>query len=351
VEAKLSTIPTERVTPTDVSRLLGLHTDGAHLVIGLVIVSNAVFTFATAQVLDHPWASYLAMIMACTGIVLIGRPYPDPYPLRLTFVLLGIIASSTVLVCYALPNNPDLDLGRATWHLGANTWLIWFLILRRRVLLAWTGGFVMVGITLAWAELAGRGALKGLLLAQSQIALMVVATLFGASLRRTAQRINELTERSVGASAVAASANAAQEIRVQRAAELASTAVPLLDRIANGAAISDADRAEFARVEAHLRDGVRGRSLMLPVVVAAVARARERGVEVTLLDDRGSELPSQAAMAEIGIRLAAALDRVSAGAVTIRLLPPGRDIAITMVTRKGEATSRLALTGEGNVAS
>ena len=32
-------------------------------------------------------------------------------------------------------------------------------------------------------------------------------------------------------------------------------------------------------------------------------------------------------------------------------LPPGRDIAITMVSRKGEATSRLALTGEGDVAS
>jgi hypothetical protein len=345
----MSAIPAERVTPTDVSRLLGLHTDGAHLVMGMVIVSNAVFTFATANVLDHPWASYVALVIVCFGVVLIGRPYPDPYPLPLTLVLLGIITVSTLLVSYALPDG--LDVGRATWHLGANTWLIWFLILRRRVLLAWLGGLIMVSITLAWAQLSGWGVLWGLRLAQSQIALMVVATLFGRSLRRTAQRINELTERSVGASAVAASANAAQEIRVQRAAELASTAVPLLDRIASGAAISDADRAEFARVEAHLRDSVRGRSLMMPIVVGAVGRARERGVEVALLDDRGSELPSPVAMAEIGIRLAAALDRVDVGAVTIRLLPPGRDIAVTMVTRKGEATSRLALTGEGNVAS
>ena len=48
----MSAIPAERVTPTDVSRLLGLHTDGAHLVMGMVIVSNAVFTFATANVLE-----------------------------------------------------------------------------------------------------------------------------------------------------------------------------------------------------------------------------------------------------------------------------------------------------------
>jgi hypothetical protein len=345
----VSSIPTERVTPTDVSRLLGLHTEGAHLVMGLVIVANAVFTFATAQVLDHPWASYVAMVLVCLGVVLVGRPYPDPYPLNLTLVLLGIIAVSTLLVSYALPHG--VEVGRGTWHLGANTWLIWFLILRRRVLLAWVGGFIMVAITVVWAQHAGHSVTWALLLVQSQVALMVVATLFGASLRRTAQRINELTERSVSASAVAASANAAQEIRMQRAAELASTAVPLLDRIASGAALSEADRAEFARVEAHLRDSVRGRSLMMPVVVGAVGRARENGVEVALLDDRGAELPSQAAMAEIGIRLAAALDRVDAGAVTIRLLPPGRDIAVTMVTRKGEATSRLALTGEGNVAS
>jgi len=345
----MTTPPTERATPTDVSRLLGLHTDGAHLIMGLVIVSNAVFTFATASILDHPWASYVAMVMICVGVVMVGRPYPDPYPVRLTWVIIGIVAVSTVLVCYALPDVGQT--GRATWHLGANTWLIWFLILRRRVLLAWAAGAIMVAITVSWSVVSGRGLLPGLMLCESQIALMVVATLFGASLRRTAGRINDLTERSVRASAVAASANAAQEIRVQRAAELAGVAVPLLDRIATNDSFSDADRMAFTKVEAQLRDGVRGRSLMVPVVVAAVNHARERGVEVTLLDDRGSELPSQSAMSEIAIRIAAAIDLVDVGAVTVRLLPRGRDTAVTVVTRKGEATTRLALTGEGAVAS
>jgi hypothetical protein len=340
---------TETSRATDVSRLLGLHTEGAHLVMVLVILSNAVFTFATASVLDHPWASYLAMVLICGGVVVVARPYPDPFPLRLTLVIMGIVAVSTILVCYALPDADSL--GRATWHLGANTWLIWFLILRRRVLLGWLTGLTMVVITAIWATLAGHGPLWGLLLTQSQIALMVVATLFGASLRRTAVRINELTERSVGASAVAASANAAHEVRVQRATELASTAVPLLQQIADSSEFSADDRAAFSRVEAHLRDGVRGRSLLMPTVVSAVASARERGVEVTLLDDRGSALPSKEAMQRIAERIAKALNAVSEGAVTIRLLPAGRDIAVTLVTRKGEATTRLALTGEGAVAS
>ena len=90
---------------------------------------------------------------------------------------------------------------------------------------------------------------------------------------------------------------------------------------------------------------------MLPAVVNAVAHARQRGVEVTLLDDRGQALPSATAMALIAGRIAVALDAVHEGAVTVRLVPPGRDTAVTVVTRKGEATTRLALTGEGVVAS
>jgi len=345
----MTATPAPASSATDVSRLLGLHTEGAHLVMVLVIVSNAVFAFATASVLDHEWASYLAMVFISAGVVVVARPYPDPFPLPLTLAVLAIITVSTILVCYALPDADSL--GRATWHLGANTWLVWFLILRRRVLLGWVGGMSMVFVTVIWATISGHTPVWGLLLAQSQIALMVVATLFGASLRRTAVRINELSERSVGASASAAAANAAHEIRVLRATELASTAVPLLDQIARSTSFTAADRTAFSQVEAHLRDGVRGRSLLLPAVMTAATAARERGIEVTLLDDRGSPLPSQRAMLQIGDRIATALDAITEGAVTVRLLPPGRDIAVTVVTRKGEATARLALTGEGTVAS
>ena len=345
----MSRTAAELPTPTDVSRLLGLHTEGAHLIMALIIVSNAVFAFATAEALDHPWGSYTAAVLVSVGVVILGRPYPDPFPLPLTLVILGIVTVSTVLVSYALPD--DYSVVRATWHLGANTWLIWFLILRRRVLLGWATGLSMILVTVAWAIVSGHSILWAVSLMQSQIALMVVATLFGASLRRTSSRINELTERSVKASAVAASANAAVEVRTQRSAELASTAVPLLQHIANDPALTAADRAEFAAVEAHLRDSVRGRSLMHPRVIEAAAAARSRGVEVTLLDDRGSVLPSASAMDVIYSRIAMELGRASGGAVTVRLLPPGRDAAVTVVSRKGEATTRLTLTGEGVAAS
>jgi|GEM_PF-476164 len=346
------TVPGAPAVPsTDVSRLLGLHTEGAHLVLGLYILSNAVFTFATADVLDRPWASYVAMILLGVGGVILARPHPDPFPLRLTFVVLGLILVSTVLVSIAVPSDPDASLGRSTWHIGAATWLLWFLILRRRVLLAWLGGVLVVGITVAWAVMVGRSALWALLLVQSQVALLVIASLFGAMLRRTATGINELNDRLVRAAAVAASVEAARETRLSRFDELAASVVPLLERIAAGGELSEADRREFATAEAQLRDGVRGRSLSTPTIVAAVASARDRGLEVTLLDDRGEALPSAAGMRRISDLVAATLDGMAQGAVTIRLLPAGREVAVTVVTRNGDATTRLTLTGEGAVAS
>jgi len=349
-------MPTSAATPsgpavptTDVSRLLGLHTEGAHLVLGLFILSNAVFAFTTADVLERPWASYLAMVLVAIGGVILSRPHPDPFPLGLTFAVLGLIVAATLLVSIALPI--DGATGRSTWHIGAVTWLLWFLILRRRVWLAWVGGLAVVGVTVGWAVLADRGALWALLLVQSQVALLVIASLFGAMLRRTANGINDLNERLVRTAAVAASVEAAREIRLSRFDELAASVVPLLERIAGGGDLTDVERREFATAEAELRDGVRGRSLATPAIVAAVARARDRGLEVTLLDDRGEALPSAAGMRRISDRVATTLDETAQGAVTVRLLPAGRDVAVTLVSRNGDATARLTLTGEGAVAS
>lgn len=340
--------PPAETAGTDVSRLLGLHTETAHLVLGMFIVSNVLFTFATAEVLEHAWMSYVAMVVVSAAGVVIVRPHPDPFPVSWTLLVLGAVVVSSLLVSLALP--PDGELGRATWHLGSNTWLLWFLVLRRRAWSAWAGALLMVAVEVAWGVWSGRGAMAGILLMDTQIGLLLVATLFAVALRRTAARINELTARSVDAAALAAASEAAHEIRRQRVEELAASAVPLLERIAEGSDLTDADRRDFARVEAQLRDSVRGRSLALPVVNAAVARARGRGVEVTLLDDRGSPLPSGEAMTAIGDQIAAALDAADEGAVTVRLLPAGRDTAVTVVTRRGEATTRLTLTGEGVVA-
>lgn len=326
---------------SDISRLVGLHTRGAQLILGVFMISNVLFAVSTADRLDHVWASYLAVVLVGLGGVIVTRPHPDPFSSALTFAVLAIVLVSTALVSYALPDTGSL--GRATWHLGANTWLLWFLIMRRRITRAWLGGAGMLVITMVWTELAGRGALAGLLLASPQILLLLIATLFGGALRRSAARISALSQRSVDAAAASSAMEAARRIQDQRAEELAQAAVPVLTRIASGEELTDETRRELVRIEAQLRDSVRGRSLATPTIVDAATRARERGVDVTLLDDRGEPAPSHEHMSAVVSAVERALDAAHSGSVTVRLLPAGRPESLTIVSQADDATHQFSL--------
>ncbi|WP_062389486.1 hypothetical protein [Demequina iriomotensis] len=340
-----TTAPPQASRTVDVSRLLALRSEGASLILGVFIVTNVVFTLATLQSLSVTWPAYIAAAIVSLAGVLLGRPHPDPFPLRDSILVVAAVLASTLLISWCLPTQGPV--GRESWHLGSNTWLLWFLILRGRTALAWGAMAGMTAITCVWTATTGRGPLAGLGMVDTQVGLLVVATLFVTTLRRTAHRINELTERSVDAAAAAATAEAQRQVRLQRAAEVAATALPLLDRITTGAPLDDAERARMREVEARLRDGVRGRALATPAVLDAAASARSRGVDVTLLDDRGASLATGAAMARADVAITQALDAAS-GTITVRLLPAARDEALTIVSVDDDEVRRIVLDEDGN---
>lgn len=328
----------------DVSRLLALRSEGAALILGVFVVTNIVFTVTTIDTLSVAWPAYVAAVIVSAAGVLLARPHPDPFPLRDSLLVIGAVVVSTALISWCLPTEGPT--GRASWHLGSNTWLLWFLILRGRAGLAWMAAGLMTAITAAWTVSTGRSVLTGVMMVDTQLGLLVVATLFVTSLRRTAHRINALTERSVDASAAAAAAEAGRQVRLQRAAEVAVASRPLLERIATGEPLTDQERAAVREGEARLRDGVRGRSLATPAVLDAAAAARSRGVDVTLLDDRGIGLAGGDAMARVETRIARILSDATE-TVTVRLLPPGREAAVTVVALDGDTVTRLALDEDG----
>ncbi|MDN4480403.1 hypothetical protein [Demequina muriae] len=330
----------------DVSRLLFLDTTPARLLVVLFVVSNAVFTVATAHVLAYPRAAYVAMLVVSATAVLLVRTHPDPFPARDTAVVLTAVALSSAMMAYALPDEGDL--GRATWHLGSNTWLLFFLAVRRRAWFAWLGMALMAAITAAWGASAGRGALTGITMLDTHIGILLVGTLFALILRRTSARINALNERSVSSAADAAATDAARQVRRARVSELAEVAVPLLEQIAAGTDADDRMRREFSLTEALLRDSVRGRSLAVPAVVDAATQARRRGVEVTILDDRGSAPSDGETLSRMVDATVAGLTRARGGRVTVRLLPEGRPAALTIVAADGDDVERVTLAEDGS---
>ena len=134
----------------------------------------------------------------------------------------------------------------------------------------------------------------------------------------------------------AASETAGAEIAAQRRAHRESEALmrqamtsvrrrvePLLTAIADGAPITAGMRARARMLEAELRDERRAPFFTGTRVIESARAARTRGIDVILLDDRGTGNgltdDAQKTIINQAIR---ALDDARKGQVVIRLLPP-----------------------------
>jgi len=336
------------VGAVDVSRLLGLSSHSARGVMWLFVFSNFLYAFATLDEVKRPEPVLLAVLIVNAAVVLLVLDHPDPFPLLWTAAILLAVAASTLLVAFQLPDAGAP--GRASWHLGSNTWLVFFLAMRGRPGAAWLGYALMATGTIGWSVAVGRGPLDGVLLLDTHAAILLVATLFARNLRRTAGRINELDGIAVGSAIEAAEGATSAQIRRRRVVELRASAGPLLEAIvANGAPTDAASRRRYATSEALLRDGVRGRSLMNPRIAEAATAARKRGVDVTLLDDRGQGLPTGEAMVRLSEVIVEHLEGTAAGAVTVRLAPKGRRVAVSIVSSGEGSRPRLELDDQGNL--
>ena len=106
---------------------------------------------------------------------------------------------------------------------------------------------------------------------------------------------------------------------------------PALERIAyDSSPVDDEEIRRFRVLEAHLRDSIRGRSISTPELHEAARRARERGVSVDILDERGTP-PSDAVLSATARQLSEILAHVRSGVVTVRALPPGDPAAVFIV--------------------
>ena len=335
-------------TRTDVSSLLRLGSRTSLAIAGLFIGNNVLFTVMTVDRVASPWPSVIAMVMVNVAAILTVTKHPDPLPNAYAMPIIVAVVGSTLLISWQLPESGAIL--REAWHLGSNTWLLFFLVLRGRVALAWAGYAAMAATTVAWAVSVGRPALDGVLLIDNHAAILFVASLFVTALRGASLRINDLNMRSLAATSAAAATTTERETRRARVAELSATVGPLLERIASGKRRTGKDRQEYRIAEAQLRDGVRAESLHVPAIVSAAASARARGVDVTLLDDRGRGLLDDRAMARATHFAAEVIEKAADGSVTVRLAPEGRSIAMSIVVEPTlDARQRIDLGERGEI--
>lgn len=323
---------------TDISTLLRLAHWPAYLMMGLFTLSNALNTFATLDQVKSAPIAILAFTLVTIGAALLLIPAPDPYPAPLT----AAVATISVAVSFAAWNLPDNGrLGWASWIWGGAVILLFFVTLRGRVLVSWVAFALHVAITIWWAVDIGRGIEAGISYVIRHAGLLLIVTLFTLLLRRTLRSLRTVHEAGLRRSSEEAAARAAlteQQRRIDRLHQLAGGA---LARIASEDRLTDSDRQEFLLIDGTIRDWLRGGQLATDAVIEASRIARRRGITVTLLDDAGNRRLSDREIDRVSTAVVDVLRRASAGAVTARLLPPGREAIASIRAGDGDVINRI----------
>lgn len=256
------------------------------------------------------------------------------------------LALINLVVCAAIPIaiNSQLDpshLGDyATWYvLGVGT-ILGGTAVRGRRGFAWIGLLVLVAEIAAWGgvgSLASTG-LPGVL------SLLVTGHAVSVGVERAVKAARELNDKAAETAAETAAFEAAGEVRSQLMEQTLSRAIPALNLIAAlGGKLNESQKREARLLEAGLRDEIRGATLLNAQMRNAIMEARQRGVEVLVLDEGGIDDLSEVERISVLGKVASSIEAVTEGRLTIRA-PKGEDWRITVAAiRPGTAAPDLWL--------
>ena len=210
-----------------------------------------------------------------------------------------------------------------SWCIGASSVLCCGLIVRECPRQAWAGLLLIITVIGVWTLITGRNPITIFALGSGQFSTLLIWH----STARISIAITARTAASEAAGAeIIARRRAHQESEVlmrQAMTSVRRRVGPLLTAIAEGAPITAGMRTRARMLEVELRDERRAPFFTDTRVIESARAARTRGIDVILLDDRGTgdDLTHEAQKAVID-RASQALDDARAGQVVIRLLPP-----------------------------
>ncbi len=324
-------IASPRPTRVDVQQLTGAKAKGMIALQFAISVMLAVWTIGDVT---DPLLVWLALgTLAVVSVVMVlGRG--ERMPLGASIIILA--GGPTMALLLYGSTSP----GYTQWFIGSATLTLFYLSLRGRILLSWLGFAILSGVIIAIDLAVFDEFMPAVAALGRQAAVLLVGTLFSFGLRRTGDRLEQLTAQTTVRISTEAANRAAASERRRRLVQLEEFAAPLLRRLVNGETLTRDDRREFAVAEAALRDGVRASKLARADVITAARAARLRGVEVVLLDDSGDAVLDEGELERASAAIVDVLSSSLDGRVTARLLPSGREILATVVADGTEYVKR-----------
>ncbi|CAM4526960.1 hypothetical protein NONI108955_43875 [Nocardia ninae] len=346
VRVQLSwTEPTpSKVELPDAGAFFGLRTPAAWIVGGLYF--SAIVALASMSNHGSPWApTILALALNAAAIIIVLGVSGDPLPWPATLVIAASGPVGAIIVLLG-PNN--FDSMEQLWPGSATAAIYTFVMMRGRLVTAWAAQGAIVACCAVWAVQHQISAPIAVIGRIADFAPLLAATYFSVTFRPTLTEIHRARDRAIHMRKVAAAAHTAAEVSQTQLHRLQETVCPQLTRISRPPPLSAREQHACSVAEQRLRSSLRGANLTSRDFDAAADAARERGVEVLLYDDRGTEnLLPQDIDNQLLTWLANDINTTPDGRITIRLVPPGRDHLATVVATTAAHHSRKTYGPEG----
>lgn len=242
--------------------------------------------------------------------------------------------------------------GYATWHSSVVMVLFVAILVRGQERVAWTGVGLYAVISAFWATTHDLGVGDALRVGFSPFAWMLVAQLLQSWLIDLSDRINASRRSSAAANKAIAQSFSKLVLRDVWLTQLRAQVGPLLTRIADpDYELSAEEQAACLAQESRLRDAMRAGNLVTELTSDAIEVARGRGVDVRLVDSRGTRLPEDV-RAALTQHLGRLLTDSSTKRVVARAAPEGYEDVVTVLAVRDDGTSELiGLDASGRVST
>jgi hypothetical protein len=225
----------------------------------------------------------------------------------------------------------------STWYVTALAVLFGSMVVRRQLALGIAGLAILAAQVFWWGGLdfVSRSGLVGAI-------LLVFATIaISTGLDRAEENIIKLQQLRLEEESNTVLTETAREEHRSRVNDAISKALPALREIAGGEKFSEVQQSGYSELAQILEDEISGGRLVTPELRVAVAEARKRQVEVTLIDESEREPASELAnFIDIAV---ATLSSINVGRV--KLMAPKNEPYLVRLTatRPGVVTPDLDL--------
>lgn len=298
------------------------------LMVGVQVLVGLLAAQTQATATDPGTLAALGLAVVATGIS-VWRAGERRIGNLGAILVVACLAAISHLVHLTMPVQEGPGYG--SWHSTVVMVLLITVLVRGRRVIAWVGLVVFIGQALFWVYDRYRWPYVFLDVAFEPLLWLVLATLVMRGVRSIGERLVRVRSASRQNTQAMAESFSKLVLREVWLAELRAQIGPLLQSLADPTHQLSAEERDACRVlEGRLRDALRAGNLVSQGVSDAIQAARGRGVEVVLVDNRGSRLP-EAVRRETLRQLEQLVRASTSGRIVARTAPEGYAEAVTIL--------------------